>query len=237
MRWTRRTRQPVSAGCAAAIVLVLALSGCGDSSSQEARSVGAPAEQPRDHEPPTRTEEQEEPRGEATPEGEADAPPRQPPVEQESAGKPRAENESGRTRHREDRRGSSDRGRPPRRRSGPSKAVFVREADEICRAARRRAAEPDGKRGAEAIRRLAGIVGEAARMLRALQLPMVERGVAERYVETQERNASLLRDLAVAIEERDERRRRRLQEELSSNAERAVRLAREYGFRVCGQAA
>jgi hypothetical protein len=219
---------------------MLLLAGCGDSDSPEEQRATTPAQdaqRPAD-----------------------DAPERSPEREEPEEG-----NDSGTDPDRQERGAPEpDRGEQPERRDGsetptpsprepsdspreaaepPSgadrrvRARFIRRADAICRAARQAAAEIESRNRdqAEVVGDLAGIVGRTVRRLRALELPVSRRRTARAYISAQGRNARLLRALAAAIDQEDEERLEVVQRELAANGERAVRLARRFGFRVCGR--
>ena len=87
----------------------------------------------------------------------------------------------------------------------------------------------------------AGYYGDAARLaekavlrLERLRVPPGRRRTFDRYVELLWRNVDLLEELQAGLRDGDPEVEQRVGAQAATDAKRAARLARRYGFKVCG---
>ena len=230
-------RRNAAAGIAA--VVAIALIGCGGSSDDS-----EPAASP----PQGRADTTPAPDAEESARGERDARParRSRPVRRSR----REARRDGRARRRDpgrraERQRTQDLSRRDEadlraRRERATRAAFIRGADRLCRrfasrerALRRRAGSSTQEQAAyyDALSR---VVNDIAERIGLLRRPQADRATVDRYLTAVQRNASLLLRLADALDRGDQRGASVLTRRIRATGLRANRIARGYGFRVCG---
>lgn len=121
---------------------------------------------------------------------------------------------------------------------GPTKDSFIEEADAICRAGRDEALSFDEPVDLESSGRFVdqniSLLERQLRDIRELEIPEEDRAVLDEWFATYERVAGELRDSVRAAETGNQKRFDAAFERASTVSVKLDRVARDYGFEVCG---
>jgi len=133
----------------------------------------------------------------------------------------------------------------------PSKAVYVRRADNVCRAARRVARSAnsvvgqafkagDAARAADAIDNYTPMFAAQMTKLKALRQPKhtgTDEKVLTGLIKVMDGQVQALRDEATALRQQDNGALQDITKAQQQELEFADQLGKQYGFKVCGRAA
>jgi hypothetical protein len=130
----------------------------------------------------------------------------------------------------------------------PTKAVFVRRADKVCRAARdvshsansivQKAFQAgDSGRAADAIDSYTPLFAEQMQKLKTLRRPLSDGKILDGLIKVMDGQVQALRDEAVALRQQDNAALQQISQAQQQELRFAEELGKQYGFKVCGRSA